>query len=304
MPNTPVRGTQFSRRDALRLAAVAVPAVAAMGLPGFTGIAAAAAVKPSSATTDVPAGTRLTRHNGDIVVTTPGTILDALDIYGFVKIRAANVAVKRCRVRGSGPGTNNTGLVDYNNANVRNALPGLPAGARSPVCLVGRSDRQGVHRPALQRVQHRRRVRPYNASNRSAPMNVTIDSRYIHDLSYFSKDPNHGNGPIHNDAFQIQGGANIKILGNNIQTFMSTSAGTHNYPYRNCGQGVFAQPNLAPVTGCAITGNWLDGGESNIHVVRGGLSSMSFGSVSGNRFGLNQYKFNGTSTYQIRFSAA
>ena len=122
MPNTPVRGTQFSRRDALRLAAVAVPAVAAMGLPGFTGVAAAAAVKPSSATTGVPAGTRLTRHNGDIVVTTPGTILDALDIYGFVKIRAANVTVKRCRVRGSGPGTNNTGLVDCNNANVRNAL--------------------------------------------------------------------------------------------------------------------------------------------------------------------------------------
>ena len=81
---------------------------------------------------------------------------------------------------------------------------------------------------------------------------------------------------------------------------MSTTAGTHNYLYRNCGQGVFAQPNLAPVTGCAITGNWLDGGESNIHVVRGGLSSMKFGSVSGNRFGRNQYKFNGTSTYQIR----
>ena len=90
MPNAAVRGSQFSRRDALRLAAVAVPAVAAMGLPGFSGIGAAAAVKPSSSTTGVPAGTSLTRHNGDIVVTTPGTILGALDIYGFVKIRAAS----------------------------------------------------------------------------------------------------------------------------------------------------------------------------------------------------------------------
>ena len=90
MPNSSVRGTQFSRRDALRLAVAAVPALAAMGLPGFTGTAAAAAVKPSSSTTGVPAGTSLTRHNGDIVVTTPGTILGALDIYGFVKIRAAS----------------------------------------------------------------------------------------------------------------------------------------------------------------------------------------------------------------------
>jgi len=301
MPNTPVRGTQFSRRDALRLAAVAVPAVAAMGLPGFTGVAAAAAVKPSSATTGVPAGTSLTRHNGDIVVTTPGTILDALDIYGFVKIRAANVTVKRCRVRGSGPGTNNTGLVDCNNANVRNAL--------IQDCLLV-PDHPSVWMDGVIGKEYTARrcnvyntvdgFGAYNASNRSAPTNVTIDGCYIHDLSYFSKDPNHGNGPTHNDAIQIQGGANIKILGNNIQTFMSTTAGTHNYLYRNCGQGVFAQPNLAPVTGCAITGNWLDGGDSNIHVVRGGLSSMKFGSVSGNRFGRNQYKFNGTSTYQIR----
>ena len=215
MPNTPVRGTQFSRRDALRLAAVAVPAVAAMGLPGFAGIAAAAAVKPSSATTGVPAGIRLTRHNGDIVVTTPGTILDALDIYGFVKIRAANVAVKRCRVRGSGPGTNNTGLVDCNNANVRNALiqdcllvPDHPS-----VWLDGVIGKEYTAR----RCNVYNTVDgfgAYNASNRSAPTNVTIDSCYIHDLSYFSKDPNHGNGPTHNDAIQIQGGANIKILGN------------------------------------------------------------------------------------------
>ena len=55
-------------------------------------------------------GTTLKRHDGDITVTTAGTVLDGLDIHGFVTIKAANVTIKNSIIRG-GKATNNRGIV-------------------------------------------------------------------------------------------------------------------------------------------------------------------------------------------------
>jgi hypothetical protein len=289
----------FSRRTALKLAAGAVPVGVAFMLPGLGNVAGAAVVKPSAGNTGVPVGTALRPHNGDIVVTRPGTVLDSLDIRGFVKIRAANVVVRRCRVRGSGPGTTNTGLIDCNHTNVRNAViedcllkPDYPS-----VWLTGVIGKEyKARRCNVYNVVDG--FGAYNVTNRSAPTNVAIIANYIHDLSYFSRDPNHGNGPTHNDGIQIQGGANVRIEGNNIQTFMSQTAGTQNYPYRNCGQGILAQWNLAPITGSAIVNNWIGGGDAGMYFVS--ASAMRFGTVSGNRFERTQHDFGGGSSYQIR----
>ena len=234
-------------------------------------------------------------------MTKAGTVISGLDIYGRVLIRAANVVVKNCRIRGTNSPSSNTGLVDCNHRNVRNA--------RIERCLLT-PDKPTVWLDAVIGKEYTAKWNnvygvvdgfgAYNSSNRSAPTNVTIESNYIHDLSYFSRDPNHGNGPTHNDGIQVQGGGNIKIIGNNIQCFMSTTAGTHNYPARNIGQGILIQPNLAPVVNSTIKNNWMDGGKVSIYFVRGKYRSMKFGTCSGNRFGTNQFRFGGSSQYQIR----
>ena len=44
----------------------------------------------------------LTRHRGDLTITAPG-VYDGLDISGYVVIKAPNVTLRRCIVRGGQP---------------------------------------------------------------------------------------------------------------------------------------------------------------------------------------------------------
>lgn len=294
--------TLFSRRSALRLACSAGPAFAALVLPNLVGSASAANSKPDWSNTGVPTGTDLTAYYGDMVVTTDGTVIDSLDVYGFIKVRAANVTIKNCRVRGSGPGTSNTGLIDCNHQAVQNTLiedcllvPDYPS-----VWLDGVIGKEYTAR----RCNVYNTVDGfgvYNAQNWAGACNVTIESNFIHDLTYFSMDPNHANGPSHNDGIQVQGGSNVNILGNNILMFYSRKKGTLDYSSRAGGNGILIGANLAPVTGSRLEGNWLNGGIDGMYILRGKSDSMQFGSVANNRFGHDQYAFsNGTSTYQIR----
>ena len=304
----PAAATLFSRRNALRLAAAAVPAAAALTIPGLAGTAFAAGtvstggyVKPDATNTGVRPGTRLAVHRGDIVITTPGTVIENKDIYGFVKIRAANVVIRNCRVRGSGPGRSNTGLIDCNHRNVRNALieDCLLVPDKPSVWLDGVIGKEYTAR----RCHVYNTVDGfgvYNVTQKTAPVNVRIESCYVHDLSYFSKDPNHANGPTHNDCVQIQGGANIVIRGNNFQGFLSRTAGTQNMGDRRWCQGILVQPNVAPITNSDISYNWFDGCKVHIYFVVPAGKTVLFGSCKGNRSGVNQYRYGGTSTYQLR----
>ena len=257
--------------------------------------------KPDASNTGIRAGSTLTVRRGDIVITEPGTVLENLDIFGFVKIRAANVVIRNCRVRGSGPGRSNTGLIDCNHGAVRNALiedcllvPDSPS-----VWLDGVIGKEYTAR----RCNVYNTVDGfgvYNISDRSAPANVTIESCFIHDLSYFKKDPNHGNGPTHNDGIQIQGGSHIVVRGNNIQGFLSKTAGQQNWNDRRYCQGILIQPNVAPITDSDFSYNWFDGCKVHLHFTSKGGKKQTVGRVRGNRSGTNQYKYHGTSTYQIR----
>jgi hypothetical protein len=62
--------------------------------PTFTGY-------PTPAKVGTPAGwTPATVHQGDLTVTTPGTVLQDIDVRGSVNVRADNVTIRRARVRG------------------------------------------------------------------------------------------------------------------------------------------------------------------------------------------------------------
>jgi hypothetical protein len=56
---------------------------------------------PTAACTGVPAGTTLTTHNGGLVVTTPGQVIDRLRITGTVEIRAHDVVIKNSEIHGN-----------------------------------------------------------------------------------------------------------------------------------------------------------------------------------------------------------
>jgi len=167
-----------------------------------------APVKPNATNTGVPAGTTLKDVYGDIVVTEAGTVLDRLDVHGFVIVRAPNVTITRSIIRG-GKATGNTGLLtNYGSDNLviedsefRAAHPsvwidgikGWDFTARR-VHVVGNVDSIKIHGP-----------------------NVTIEDSLLEDTTYYASDPNQGGGATHNDNIQILSGSNIAITGNTIR---------------------------------------------------------------------------------------
>jgi len=58
----------------------------------------------------VPGGTPLSPYGGDLVVTTPGAVIDALDVGGTIYVNAPGVRIQRTRAR-NGIGNNSSGLM-------------------------------------------------------------------------------------------------------------------------------------------------------------------------------------------------
>ena len=257
------------------------PASAGRGTPSAA--ASPGEVRPSGGSTGVPVGTVLRAYHGDLVITTPGTVIDSLDIFGFVTIKAADVTIRNSRVRGSGPGSTNTGLINCTSAAVKNAViedvtlaPDYPS-----VWLDGVLG----HDFTAVRVNAYDVVDGFGVFNTTGPAaNVTIASSYVHDLSYFSSDPNHSDNRTHNDAIQIQGGSNIQVVGNYLEAYLSTSVGTQDYLYPQAGFGVIVTPNVGPVTGARIDKNWITGSYIPIKLTTGTWGATTFGEVNDNRF--------------------
>lgn len=258
-------------------------------------------IKPGPATTGVPSGTTLKRHDGDLVITEDGTVLDGLDIHGFVSIRAKNVTIRNSVVRGSGPGSYSTGLVSCLDARCVGAvIEDTTIVPRTPSPWL-----TGIlgHDYTARRVDVHHVVDGFgifDTNDPRGPVDVVIESSWCHDLSYFAKDPQQSDGPSHNDCIQIQGGSNIRIVGNRLDSFMATKAGDQNYDARNRGAGLMVTPNVGPVTRVVMTHNWIDGGYASAAFSPGKHAPMNFGTFAHNRFGRNQFDHGKGSRYVIR----
>jgi len=264
--------------------------------------------KPVASNTGVPAGTVLTVHNGDMTISTPGTVLDSLDIHGRVSVTAANVTIKRCRVRGNATLVTNVGLINATNAAVSNLLiedctlaPDVPSIWWNGItghdftarrCNVyGTVDGVGI----------------FNTNNDGGPVNVVVTSCYIHDLAYFSPDSNHAaDQPVshtHNDCVQVQGGTDIELGWNNLQGFCSpvygsdisldaahaNSSGGYNIhaPYLQASSAIQINVRGSFVPGgFNIHDNWIDGGAYSINTEA--ATYPNFGTISNNVFGDQQ----------------
>ncbi|WP_339569124.1 hypothetical protein [Pseudokineococcus sp. 5B2Z-1] len=223
--------------------------------------------KPGAATTGVPDGTKLTRHDGDLVITTPGARYDSLDVHGFVVVRAPDVTITRSLIRG-GRQTGNRGLVTVDDSRSRNFTiedstlkPDHPSvwydGIKGSGFTARRVDISGT-------VDN---IKIYGDD-------VLVEDSWLHDSRWFASDPNQGGGPTHNDGVQVLGGSRITFRGNSI-TGASNGA-------------VQVTQDYSPVMGLTFVGNWLSGGTCSVKINHKGEASRPQVAVRDNRFGLGQ----------------
>ncbi len=260
--------------------------------------------QPSAETTGVPAGIALTPHNTsgtDLVITQAGTVLDGLEIYGDIKVRAANVTIKNSRLHGGShiPG-GNTGIIDANSSAVSSLvvedntiIPDRPSYYRDGIVghdytarrnhIQGTNDGLGI----------------FNRPGGPAAANVTAEGNYIHSLTYWSSDPAHSDG-THNDGIQVQGGENIRLAGNNVVANAVLGEGSGPNPRGDhAGTGIMLQQNVAKLANVVVENNWVDDGQTSINIANGNYANITV-TVRNNHLGRNQYDFGNGSTYPIR----
>jgi hypothetical protein len=231
-----------------------------------------APTRPSAANTGVPVGTSLTVHNGDLTVTTPGAVIDGLDIRGFVSVRAPNVTIKRSIIRGGAAGTVGRGVLAITHSSATNFLvedvtivptnptPYLNGINVNQAGTVRRADISGTVDGIM----------IYGSG-------VRIEGSHLHDFRHYTNDPNWGGGGSHDDAIQVQGGTGIQIIGNTLK-------GAYN-------AGVMITQDAAVTKDLSINGNWIDGGGCSINYGSNGAYKTGM-QANDNRFGRAQRNAN------------
>lgn len=244
--------------------------------------------KPSATTTGVPAGTALTRYpavgSADIIVTTPGTVLDSLDIHGSVIVQAADVTIKRCIVRAKLVTTNTACVMAVDSRCLRLVVQDCKLMPEFPSVWIN-----GIngHDFTLLRCDISKCVDGAGLFKTSAPgtnLAVVIQGNYIHDLSWFSPDPNHlSDNQTHNDGIQIQGGLGAVIQGNNIQSFrMGTTTVA-----LSC---VLLNDNVGKTGNHIIESNWFGGGYVPINALDTSCGGSNYGRFWKNKFDGNSFQ--------------
>jgi Ca-dependent carbohydrate-binding module xylan-binding len=196
--------------------------------------------RPGPGNTGVPDGTKLTLHNGDLTVNKDGTVIDSLDIHGFLNIQASNVTVRRSIIRGgvaTGPGfkalvaaygTHRNFLIEDSTLVASN-----PSGWMDG--LKGRNFT--ARRLEISRVVDTTLI---------FGDNVTVEDSWYHDNAYYTPWPSVWDNRTHSDSLQIQGGNNIKVR-NNVFEGAANSA-------------VMLTQDYTRTSNVEISGNWLSGG--------------------------------------------
>ncbi|MFS0698601.1 right-handed parallel beta-helix repeat-containing protein [Cellulomonas sp. 179-A 4D5 NHS] len=247
-----------------------VAAIASTAPAAGAGVAPAALTIPtlsnaSASTTGVPAGTVLTVITGDLVVSTPGAVIDAVDVRGFLKVTAPNVTIKRSVVRGRpitssfALVTNGAGLYPFTIEDSE-----LVAADASPhiAGIIG-------HNFTVRRTEIANVIDSVHITG----SNVLVEDSYMHSNLYYASDPNHKGGESHADSIQIQGGSNIRILRNNIRGAQATAIQT--------------TQDRSQITGLTIKDNRIGGGKCTINMAYGSRPASTGVVIQNNVFRLD-----------------
>jgi hypothetical protein len=169
---------------------------ASRGCPGYP------AMPDASCTGWQHTGVRLTPYTGPMMITTPGTVIDARDVRGTLLIRADDVTITRSRVRGH----IDTGYGDHRGILIRDVE--VDAGNDDGfLAAIGSSGfactRCNVHNAG----------QGFNITS-----DVTIQDSYVHDLF--------GQEDSHNEPIVSNGGGGFTIVHNElVGSFNSATTG-------------------------------------------------------------------------------
>ena len=220
--------------------------------------------KPGAGNTGVPAGTVLTRHDGDLTITKDGTVIDALDVYGLINVRASNVTIRRTRVHGRDPGTTSSSLIaaygDHRNLLIEDST--LHGDVRS-LYLDGLKGRNFTAR--------RLDISGVVDTIQTFGDNVTVVDSWLHDNNHFTEDPTHADNQSHDDNIQVQGGTSILIQHN-------TMDGAHN-------AAIMVTQDYSLTSNLRVIGNWIGGGACSMNVAESNKGAISSILVQDNVFG-------------------
>lgn len=221
---------------------------------------------PGPSNTGVRPGVTLREHRGDLTVTAAGTVLQGLDIYGYVNVKAKDVVVRDCIIRGGVQGKQSacvmcagnaysltiedTEIVAQNPSYQANGIFGWNITAR----------RLNIHGVIDQ-------CHFYGAGN------VTLENSWLHDNLHYENDPGWGGKPSHDDSIQIQSGTGYRILGNRLEG--ATNA------------AIMITQDAGAVADVMIRDNWLDGGACTVNIAQKSRPPFSNIDVVGNVFGIS-----------------
>ncbi len=214
----------------------------------------------------MPAGTSLTVHQGDLVITQPGTVIDGLDIRGYVDVRAADVTIRNSIVRGGRPGGQDAlvraatpgASLTITDSELAASVPWATDGLRGSHITAERLDINNV----------------LDGAHFWGDGDVTLQDSWIHGILHFDAHPR-GGGPSHDDAIQIQSGSDYVITGNRIE-------GGHN-------AAIQLTQDAGPTSDVRISDNWLDGGGCSVNLAQKDHGPLQGIAVTGNTFGDSIY---------------
>lgn len=219
---------------------------------------------PDRTNTGVPNGTSLKVYNGDLRITTNGTVIDGLDIHGRVSVLASNVTIKNSIVRGNDSFVAEKGILIHANSGTSN----LRVIDTELVPTIQNEDSVGIlgNNFTLTRVN----IHHVIDSAHITGSNVTIQRSWLHDNLHYKVDPN-WNAPSHDDSIQIQSGTNINIIGN-------TLTGSHT-------SGVMVTQDRGAVSALKISGNYINNGACSINIAEKSYGPLKGVSITDNTFG-------------------
>jgi hypothetical protein len=216
---------------------------------------------PGPGTTGVPPTTKLKVHNGDLNITKAGTVVDGLDIRGFLTINAANVTVRNSIIRGRST-SRMTNLVTSKSPGF--VIEDSELAPQNPSPFIDGLKGYGFTARRLDIHGTVDGVFIYGS-------NTTVESSWIHGNRHYQNDPNQGGTPSHDDSIQVQGGTNIRLIDNRIEGAFNA--------------GLMVTQDAGRLSNVQFVGNWADGGGCTVNVAEKGRGPIKGLVVSDNRFG-------------------
>jgi hypothetical protein len=224
--------------------------------------------KPSAANTGVPAGTTLAVVTGDQTYSASanGQTITGKDFHGFVKVTGANITFKNCIFRGRAISSNNA-LLDTEKSTGTITVQNSEFAPSNPSAGI---DGLWTSNTSLYSVNIHGSVDGMKAGS-----NTLVQDSYIHDMSWFSSDPNQGGGSTHNDGVQTLNGSHITLRHNNID--MSTT--------KDGNAAWQVTQDFGTISDLHAENNWLDGGGCTLNVSHKGGAAVNSVYIVNNRFG-------------------